>query len=598
MLIRDEITRLLSETLAGLSLMVDKIHLEHPENIDFGDYSTNLAMALAKIAKENPRMLAEKIIATASSLLTTEKFTELSVLIEKIDLAGAGFINFTLSPLFFRRELENVLTQGLDYGKSDNLLDKQIVVEYTNTNVLKPFHIGHLMGNALGESLVRIWEKAGAKIVRCTYEGDVGLHIAKTLWGILHLNEAMPDENETLTKKMDFIGRAYAFGSEQYEGNEEATREIKEINKEVYDRSNDELIEIYQTARDWSLQHFEEIYKVLGTKFDHYFFESEVTKSAIEIIQENLKQGIFVESEGAIIYQADGKTNAKGQKLHTRVFVNSQGLPTYEAKEIAHAIQKYMEYPADRSIIITANEQNDYFKVVLEALREVVPHIAGTTEHLSHGMMRLTEGKMSSRKGNVITGESLIMDTVERVKEVMNGRDLTEMEKDEIAEKVAVAAIKFTILCQTPGSDIIFDREKAISFDGDSGPYLQYTLVRARSVLAKADGVMTGEGESGGGRFDLDGLSDKIAVYPIEKILYRFPEVIDRCGQEKTVHYLVNYAVSLSAAFNNFYAHNKILDEDEQNKDQTMYRLAIVSATANILESALRLLGIKAPSKM
>jgi arginyl-tRNA synthetase len=435
------------------------------------------------------------------------------------------------------------------------------------------------MGNILGESLSRIFEANGAKVVRCTYEGDVGLHIAKTIWGIENcekIGEKFPLENEQLSAKMAFVGKCYAFGSNQYEDDEKIAEEIKAINKKVFEHSDEKIEGIYEKARNWSLEHFEEIYKVLGTKFDKYFFESEVAPDALKIVKANVGK-VFEDSDGATVYK--GETRG----LHTRVFVNSQGLPTYEAKDIAHALRKFREVPADESIIITANEQDDYFRVVLSALSEISPEVAERTKHLSHGMLRLTDGKMSSRKGNVITGESLISETENGVAEIVKDRNLSEEIKKDIVEKVAVAAIKFTILRQAPGGDIIFDREKAISFEGDSGPYLQYTVVRCSSVLEKAG-------------LEKSTLApvETSQIYPVEHLLYRFPETVARAGFEKTPHHLVNYLLELSAGFNNFYAHNKILDSGEGEK----YRLDIVRATKIIITEGLNLLGIKIPERM
>ena len=291
----------------------------------------------------------------------------------------------------------------------------------------------------------------------------------------------------------------------------------------------------------------------------------------------------------------------KGEKfgLHTRVFVSSQGLPMYEAKDVAHAIPKYKDFPADKSIIITANEQDDYFKVMLQALSEINLEVASKTEHLSHGMLRMPEGKMSSRKGNVITGESLILETEESVKEIIKDRELPPETKNQIAEFVAVSAIKYSVLRQAPGGNIIFDKSKAISFEGDSGPYLQYTAVRANSVLEKAIGRSTALADSRG--LDADGrrrnafarMTSK-DIYPIEHFLYCFPEVVARTAEEKTPHYIVSYLMELSSSFNSFYANNKIIDAGEESE----YRLGITQAVHNILWNGLYLLGIKVPERM
>ena len=567
---QNTIKKLTQDSCQALGLPEVDFVIEHPENTDFGDFSTNISLVLSKQVGKNPRELA--------SIISEEINKNLPNTISKVEVAGPGFINFYLSKDFFVSELQQILEKGEGYGTNETADSKKIVLEYTNTNVLKPFHIGHLMGNVLGESLSRIFEANGAEIARVTYQGDVGLHIGKAIWGMMQMKDSFPKDNESVSNKVKFVGDAYSYGSDKYEDNPESAEEIKIINKKAYDKSDPEVNHYYELARQWSLDHFEEIYKKLDTKFNHYFFESEVAQDALKVVNENIERGIFEKSEGAVVY--------KGEKfgLHTRVFISSQGLPTYEAKDIAHALHKYSLYPFDESIIITANEQNDYFRVVLSALKEINQTVAATTQHLSHGMLKLTEGKMSSRKGNVITGESLILDTEEAVREIVKDRELPEEIKEKIAQDVAVAAIKFSILRQAGGGDIIFDRAKAISFEGDSGPYLQYTAVRAASVIEKAGW------KNKGASFETYNKD----IYPIEHFLYRFPEVVARASYEKFPHYIVSYLIELASSFNSFYAHNKIIEAGEESE----YRLGVTQAVFNILSNGLYLLGIKVPQRM
>jgi arginyl-tRNA synthetase len=295
-----------------------------------------------------------------------------------------------------------------------------------------------------------------------------------------------------------------------------------------------------------------------------------------------LKKGLFEESDGAVIFRGEKFDS----KLHTRVFVTSQGLPTYEAKDIAHAIRKYKEYKSDKSIIITANEQDNYFEVMLRALKEIKPEIADQTKHLSHGMLKLTTGKMSSRKGNIITGEVLIEDVENLILEKIKDREFSDEERFDVAEIVAIGAIKYSILRQAIGGDIIFDFDKSISFEGDSGPYLQYAFVRAQSILKISNS-----------QFSISKIErpENFEITELEKCLYRFPEVVERAGTEYAPHYIVTYLTELASIFNSFYANNKIIDENDL---ASPYKIALTAATAHILKSGLHLLGIKVPDKM
>lgn len=588
-MIDQKVKAVIAQSLKNLDVVAKEIHLEHPEDLSYGDFSTNAALSLAKELQMNPRELAEKIKNELEKDLPEE--------ISRIEIAGPGFINFYLSPEFFRRSLKEILAQKDNFGRNKNLLGQQAIVEYTDPNPFKEFHIGHLMSNAIGEAISRLVEWSGAETKRACYQGDVGLHVAKTIWGLLNPPPGpLPYQGGGKSGKPSLdkgrvwegfgvaeLGQAYAAGAQAYEKDEQAKKEIEGVNKKIYERSDPEINQLYDEGRKISLEHFEEIYKKLGTKFDYYFFESESGKFGKEIVLEFLKKGIFEESENAIIFKGE----KHDEKLHTRVFVNKEGLPTYEAKELGLAKIKYDKYPYDLSIVITGNEVNDYFRVLLKAMEVVFPELSKKTKHLSHGMLRLPTGKMSSRTGVVITGESLLGDISVMVRQKIESSDRQIEDKDRLINDVAVAALKYSILRQSPGKDIIFDFEKSISFEGDSGPYLQYSYARAKSVLEKSDlssqpPLLIKERGQGG------------EVNNLEKLLYRFPEVVERSAREYAPNYLVTYLIELASAFNNFYARERILDAGEE----TPYRLALTEAFSIVLKNGLAILGIQAPEKM
>lgn len=550
--IKEKIENWIKETLS-----IEEVVLVHPKDVKNGDYAFFAAGQASGFAAS----------------LEQNKIIE----VDKVEVAGP-FVNIYLSKNFFADSVAEINKKGAECGKTDLFKGQKIIIEYTNTNVLKPMHIGHLMGNVIGESISRVIECGGAETKRNTYEGDVGLHIAKAVWGIIKSGGVI---DGSVSEKAKYIGEAYALGANAYEDDVKAQDEIKEINKKIFENNDQELNKIYKWGREVSLDHFEELYKKLGTKFDFYFFESEVANDALQIVKENLKNGLFEESDGAVVFRGE----KFDPKLHTRVFVTNQNLPTYEAKDIAHAIRKYKEYKSDKSIIITASEQNDYFRVVLRALKEVNPEIANQTSHLSHGMMKLSTGKMSSRKGNVVTGESLIEDVEDSIKEKIKDREFSDEERDEVAEIVAIGAIKYSILRQAIGGDIVFDFDKSISFEGDSGPYLQYTAVRANSVLSKL-------GEKPESQIERP---ENFEITELEKMLYRFGEVVERAGREYAPHHLVTYLTELASIFNSFYANEKIIVEDDSTSP---YKIALTQATSYVLTSGLKLLGIKVPKRM
>jgi arginyl-tRNA synthetase len=339
-------------------------------------------------------------------------------------------------------------------------------------------------------------------------------------------------------------------------------------------------MKLYKLGKKWSLEHFDDIYKKLGTKFDYFYLESEVAHDGVALVEEWLGKGVFEKSDGATVFKGE----KYDPKLHTRVFINSQGIPTYETKELGLNTKKWKKVRPDESVIITANEQNDYFRVVLKALELIEPEAAKVTKHVSHGMLRFAEGKMSSRKGNVITGSSLITDVEKMVEEKLAGREMTDKQKVEAIGAVSVAAIKYSILRQVTSSDIIYDFDKSISFEGDSGPYILYTAVRSQSVLEKAkkEGVKPR-------------IERKEVVGPLERMLVRFPEVVARSAGEKAPHHIATYLIELSSAFNSWYANVPIVGKDDA---QSPYKVALTQAVRTALVNGAKLLGMKVPERM
>src|SRR3989338_4639827 len=447
---QDKIKKLIQEALKNLGIKEVGFIVEHPEDLKNGDYSTNVAMVCAKNLKTNPKELAEKIVTTLRQ--AQGEFPE----IQEIQVAGAGFINFYLPQKFFCGSVEEILNNQ-DFGKNKLFFGKKIMVEYTDPNPFKPFHIGHLMTNAIGESVARILEYSGAGVSRANYQGYIGLHVAKAIYGLLK-NEKLQDKSVSIVLQSENIGKAYALRAEAYETDKKTTpedgqakEEIDEINKKIYSRKDNKINEIYDWGFKVPMEAFEDLYKMLGTKFDFYFLESMMAPIGEEIVRANVGK-VFEESDGAIIFKGE----KHDPKLHTRVFITSAGLPTYETKELGLTKEKFKtKLDMNLSIVVTAQEQMDYMKVVAKALSLIYPEYTDKMKHITHGMMKFASGKMSSRKGNIITGETLIRDTKMLVAEKMRSREMGEEParnassiadaggKEKVISYVALAAIKY-----------------------------------------------------------------------------------------------------------------------------------------------------------
>ncbi len=603
---------------------VPNVIVDRPASTLRGDYSTSIALSVAKIVGSMPVECAVALVAKLNESLTMPAGDKpIAAYVDKIEVAGPGFINFYLKPEVIAAEVTSAAREvkPFTYGRIDLNAGKKIAYEYTDPNPFKVFHIGHLVANIIGETVSRLGEFTNAEIKRFCYQGDLGRHVALFMYGLRLMDAPFPTAEEgekmPLVERMYYMGTAYARGAtyakQNLESNPGLEQEIQAINKKLYERSDEEMNAIYDLGLEWSLQYFETLYALLGTKFDQYFFESKCVEPARALISEGLAKGIFSESDGAIVFEGEkfqdaGANGGKGQHLHTRVFITKVGLPTYDAKELGLAKLKYDAFPYDKGIIVTGNEQDQYFQVNLRAQELMLPQIVGKNSHVSHGMMRLPTGKMSSRTGDVISAEEMIESARAFVLDVMQDRQMPDDEKEKTANQVAIAGLKYIVLRQASGKDIIYDAKKALAFDGDSGPYLQYACVRARSVVAKAkeQGIEPAD-------FSAACMSSAICIPDessvdstlgttasgVARKVFVFPEIIERAYVETAPHHIATYLIELAGMFNAFYAQNKIIDGTSDAARATSAQfVSLTQAVAHVLANGLYVLGIEVPEKM
>jgi arginyl-tRNA synthetase len=551
----ENIRKATEEALAELGAHEMNFVVEWPADMAHGDYAVNAAMAAMAAAKalgKNPRELASELAPRIKE--------KLGMYVSSVEVAGPGFINVTLARDEVARLVREATTLAKEWGTNDAKNGKRIIIEFSNTNAFKEMHIGHLMSTIIGESLARLIEASGATVARDTYGGDVGPHVAKALWGLREAGIYDPTTAEE-------IGKAYAAGSRAYEESEEAKEKIDALNVAIYKGDESELMELWRKAFEVSTDAFKDLYRILDTHFDYFFYESETAPIGMDIVRDGLARGVFEESEGAVIY--------RGEKvgLHTLVFITSRGTPTYEAKDVGLAFLKEERWPSDESIIVTAAEQIGHFNVFLAALREIAPLLGAKTRHIPHGFLRLTTGKMSSREGNVVTAESLIRDVIKKTSE--------RNEDPLVAELVAMAAIKYSILRSSAGSDITFDFDQSLSLEGDSGPYLQYALVRAKSILAQAETKEIPDSDA------------PAEAYLLERLIIRYPEVVRRAQHDLAPHMLAHYLTQLASEWSSFYANERILGGEYES-----YKLELARAFVQTMHNGLHLLGIPVPERM
>ena len=498
---QDELKKAIAAAAKSLFSVELEPELSRPAE-QFGDYATNVALQLAGQLNKKPLEIAQTL---APELENIEG-------IQSAAIAGPGFINFKLTD----KKLSQATAQATDLPKP--LAGQEVLVEFGQANPFKEMHVGHLYNSVVGDAIASLMQANGAGAKRLNYHGDVGLHVAKAIWA---MQKAGIDTDESQD-----IGQYYAQGTEAYDDDEQAKKEIQDINAHIYAKDDPEINKLYDWGIKRSFSYLDDIFGLLQIKYDKRYLESQSQQEGLAFVKAHKK--VFASSQGAVVYE--------GEKagLHTRVFITSKGLPTYETKDLGLVELKNQDYPrAARSIIITGNEQSEYFKVMLAALAEIDAQLAKKTTHLSHGFVSLTTGKMSSRTGDVYGAMELLLE----VKDAVHSQY-----PDSPARKpVTFAAVKYAFLKHRLGSDIVLDIKESISLEGNSGPYFQYAHARASSILAKAKAQPVDSAE-----FDASerSLARKISEYP---------EVVQLATAELMPHHICTYLYELAQTFNKFY---------------------------------------------
>ena len=566
-MIKEQITKELDEVLKKMNVEDVTISLDIPSKPEHGDFATSVALKLTKILKKNPFEIAQEIVS-----YLPEKIQD----VEKIGIIKPGFINFWISKNKLVSQLERLAKGEFIFPTIHLGKNKKIMVEFAHPNTLKLFHIGHLRNISIGESMVRILEAVGNKVIRANYQGDVGLHTAKCVWGIKQMIKGKGDNmftSLTLQEKIALIGKAYADGQNAYE-NESSKQEIIDVNRKIYEQ-DPEVIDLWEKTRQWSLDYYEKIYKRLYSTFDRYYFESEYAKRSLEIVTDLLQKNILQKSKGAVVF------NGKKYDLDTRVFINSLGFPTYEGKELALAEKEFTEFgELDKCIHVVTPEQTSFFKITFKVEELIDKNKYGNKQyHLSYGWVNLSTGKMSSRTGNVVEATWLLNEITKKLNDKFKN-------SETVSEILTIASAKYAFLKNTISNDIAFNIDESVSLEGNSAPYLLYTYVRTQSILAKEQQTKT--------------TNNSLTSYNKEeedilRFIQQYEAEVGRAASEFAPNYIANYLYELAKKYNLFYQKNPILKADLSQK---FLRIQITKAVGQILKNGLYLLGIKTVNKM
>lgn len=500
--------------------------------------------------------------------------------------------------LFAGRVVEAAIGQAADFGRGAPR-GERIMVEYAQPNTHHSFHIGHARNTLLGECLARLVEFAGFETIRASYPGDIGLGVITCVWAYLRFHQGL--EPAGIHERGQWMLKIYADATglltprDDETADERARREAYEAERrDLYrrwDLGDPEVRQVWMRTRQWSLDELDDILRMLDVKMDVFFFESEVEDQAKAIVQELIERGIAEDERpaGPVIVKVDEKLGLKKEKYRTAVILRSDGTTLYLTKDLALAKQKFEQFHVDRSIYVVDVRQSLHFQQAFKILELYGFPQAAKCYHLAYGFVTLPEGAMSARKGNVVLFKDVVDEAHRRVLSAIAEKnpELPESQRDEVAAKVGLGALAYALLSVDNTKDIVFEWDSALSFDGQSGPYIQNAHVRANSILRKAGG------------FPADSVFEhELDPFEVELIdrISRFPRVVQQAADEYKPLHMANYAFELAKAFHGFYHAVPVLQAQTTSIREA--RLRMVAAARQTLANALRLLDIQAPEVM
>ena len=501
--------------------------------------------------------------------------------------AVKGYLNLYFdSNLFAKKVVDQILDLGTDYGKG-KATQQKVMVEFSQPNSLKAFHVGHLRNMVLGAAVSNILENSGDYVIRANYLGDIGLHVITWLWNYqkFHSGEEPPAQN-----KIRWMGDLYAEATKRREESPENESEVRALFR-LWNAKDEEVFKLWQKTRDWSLQAFDQIYSQLGISFDHVYYESEVEDAGRILIDDLIKKGLAKDERpaGSVFIDLD-QLLGTSEKYRVLVLLRSDGTSLYSTKDIPLAIKKFAQYQLDRSIYVVDVRQSLYFKQIFKILELMGYSWASNCHHLSYEIVNLPGNvTIASREGTVILLEDLIREAQQRALKIVEQKnpDLSDGEKNQAASAVALGAIKYSLLSRDNTKIITFDWDSALNVNGQAAPYIQYAGVRANSILRKVSYQIPVSQEIG---VELSEQEIQLVDY-----LARLPQEIQRAANEMKPLLITNYAYEIARAFNDFYSACPVLQADNSIRD---FRLRLVAAARQTIINSLKLLGISLPEVM
>ena len=564
---KNEIAKYIAKTIDMQENEIESF-IETPKDKNNGDYAFP-CFRLAKTLKKAPPVIAEEI---KEKIEIDEKY------ITKVEVAG-GYINFYVNKILQIEELLGEISIKKEYGKSDFGKGKNVIVEYSSPNIAKPFHIGHLRTTLIGNCLYRVYKYLGYNTTGINHLGDYGTQFGKMIEAYKMWGQEYDLTEDPINKMMDMYVRI----NELCKSDEQVLERCRE-NFKLLEDGDEYCTKLWNEFKELSLKEFSKIYDVLNVKFDSYAGESFYQDKMGEVISILESKGRITESNGAKIVDLEDRG------INTPCIIQkSDGSTIYATRDLAAILYRARTYDFDKCLYVVAYEQNLHFKQIFEIAKDLVDEKYWKgLEHISYGMVSLPTGKMSTRLGNVVKIEELISETINKAKEIIEEKNPQLPDKEEIAKKVGIAAIVFNTLSSTNIKDQIFDWNVALNFQGETGPYIQYTYVRTKSVLEKVENLPEAK------EIKLNNLMDEYSL-DLVNLLYGFEDILKQVTNKNEPGILARYLIEIAKSYSAFYNENKIICED---KDIQNARVYLTYCVGKVLKQGAELLGMEMPEKM
>ena len=570
---KEEIAKLIAEHVEGLEISEIQDMVEIPQDPKMGDYAFP-CFKLAKVLRKAPPLIAKGIAESISG----------DSLFEKVEQVNAYVNMFISKEKFVSDVLSEVLTKKDDFGKSDMGGGKTVIVEYSSPNIAKPFHIGHIRSTVIGNSIYKIYDALGYNVVRINHLGDYGTQFGKMICAYRHWGNKEDVIREPIKTLLSYYTKFHV----EVEEHPELDDEAREIFTKL-EHGEKEETELWQWFRDESLKEFTRVYDMLGITFDSYAGESFYSDKMPRFVKELKDKGIMEESQGANI------VNLEEYGLGIALITKSDGSTLYITRDIAAANYRKETYDFYKNIYVVASQQNLHFQQWKKILSLLGYEWEKDCIHVPFGLVSLEEGTMSTRHGRVVFLEDVLNKAVEKTREIIEEKNpnASSEDIDETAKTVGIGAVIFQELSNNRIKDYVFKWDKVLNFDGETGPYVQYTHARCASVLRKAGEETVSRAAA------LDGLNSEYlcseSAYELAKLLYKFPEVVADAGEKYEPSIVTRHIVDIAQSFNRFYHDEHILTDNEEEK---IAKVALVLAANTSLNNGLALLGMKAPERM